>query len=237
MAEQDDATTMGNIELAIAQAMSDARTVSVGKVIAYRVLGPNKAPVVDVQIAPKRVARPVDGGASESKDIPVMRNVPVGYWLAGDFTVQAQLKPGQHVLLIICDRELNTWMQGDGETYRPGLPGVVHDINDAVALPFLTPEAFQVGIRPGPTELIIGDKTGQLCSIVLDSAKGSVTVRGAATVNVEAPVVTIGSVGAQAPIARIGDQVIVPPGGAGGTFPIVPGIPFGLAPSVHTVKG
>lgn len=237
MAEQDDATTMGNIELAIAQAMMDARTITVGKVITYRELGPNKTPVVDVQIAPKRVARPVDGGASESKDIPVLRNVPVGYWLAGDFTVQAQLKPGQHVLLIICDRELNTWMQGDGEAYRPGLPGVVHDINDAIALPFLTPEAFQVGIRPGPTELRIGDKTGELCSIVLDSAKGSVTVRGKTTVNVEAPVVTLGSAGVLAPIARIGDQVVIPSGSSAGTYPIVPGIAFSATPSAHQVKG
>ena len=75
MAEQDDATTLGNIQLAIQQAMMDARTVTVGKVTTYKEIGPNRAPVVDVQVAPKRLARPVNGGRSEAADVPVLPNV------------------------------------------------------------------------------------------------------------------------------------------------------------------
>lgn len=237
MAEQDDASTVGNIELAIQQALLDARTVTVGKVIAFREVGANKAPVVDVQIGPKRVARPVDGKLSEAVDFPIKRNIPVAFFQCGGFTIKTKVRPGDHVLLIICDRDVDTWMQGKGETYRPAMAGVVHDINDSVAFPFLTPESFQPGVRPTVSELFIGDQTGEVCSIVLDSALGKVTVKGAATVNVEAPVVTLGSAGTVAPIARIGDQVIIPTGSSAGTYPITAGIAFGIVPSAHKVKG
>lgn len=238
MAEQDDATTMGNIQLAIQAALMRARTATVGKVLAYRELPPNGAPVVDVQVSPLMLARPVNGQASEATEVAPKRNIPVAFFQCGDFTVKTQVRPGQHVLLIVCDRDIDSWMRGDGETYRPAIPGVVHDINDAIAFPFLTPEAFQPGVRPTAAELFIGDRTGQVCSIVMNSKTGDVTVKGATTVNVEAPAVTLGSTGIAAPIARTGiDFVVVPAGGAGGTFPIVPGpIPGGPA-SAHKVLG
>lgn len=241
MAEQDDADSLGNIQLAIQSAMLRMRTMTVGRVVTYRELEPTGAPVVDVQIAPELPARPVDGQASLTTPIAIKRNVPVGFFQAGDFTVRTKIKPGQHVLLMIVDRELDSWMRGDGETYRPAIPGCVHNINDMVAFPFLTPEAFQPLARPtSATELFIGDKTGQVCSITLDSSSGNVTVKGAATIKVEAPVVTLGNSNAApvAPIARVGlDFVVVPGGGAGGTFPIISGPIPGGPPSAHKVQG
>lgn len=237
MAEQDDATTLGNIELAIQAALMRARTVTVARVIAYRELPPNGSPVVDVQVAPKLLARPVDGQASEAEDIAVKRNVPLGFWQCGQFTVRAQATPGQFVILLVGDREVDTWMRGDGSTYRPSLPGVTHDINHAIALPWLSPESQQPMVSTSPTEMVISDRSGEVCSLMLNSATGDVTVKAAATVNVEAPIVTIGAAGAQAPIARIGDQVVIPAGSSAGTYPIVPGAAFGVTPSAHTVKG
>lgn len=238
MAEQDDATPLGNIQLAIQQAMMAARTVTVGKVLAYREIGPNQAPVVDVQIAPQLAGRPVDGGPSQTVDIQPKRNVPVATWVGGEFTVSTQLRTGQHVLLIVCDRELDSWMRGDGETYRPAIPGQVHDINDMVAFPFLTPESFQPAVRTSVRELFIGDRTGQICSIRMDSATGNITVKSATTIRVDAPAVTIGSASSAptAPIARVGiDFVTVPPGG--GTVPILPGPIVLPVPSAHKVQG
>ena len=192
MAEQDDATQLGNIQLAIQQAMMAARTVTVGKVLAYREIGPNRSPVVDVQIAPKLMGRPVNGSPSQVVDIQPKRNVPVAYWQAGEFTMSTQLRAGQHVLLIVCDRELDSWLRGNGETYRPAIPGQVHDVNDMVAFPFLTPESFQPTVRPSARELFIGDRTGQICSISMDSGTGSITVKSQSTIRVDAPAVTIG---------------------------------------------
>ena len=231
MAEQDDPTTVGNVQLAIQAALLEARTVTVGRVLAYREIGPNLAPVVDVQISPQRIARSVEGQESETMDIAPLPNVPVAFFQCGQFTIKTHVRPGQHVLLIICDRELGSWMQGDGSNYRPGFPGQHHNINDAVAMPFLTPEQFQPGVRPTATQLFIGDRTGEVATIELDSAAGNVTVKGAATVNVQAPAVTLGSVGAVAPIARVGIDVCVVPGI--GTIPITPG----GVPSAHKVQG
>jgi len=244
MAEQDNIDELGVIELAVSVALMQARTITVGKVIAYREIGPHKSPVVDVQIGPLKFARPVDGQASATAPVPVKRNVPVASMQSGNFTMRAQLSPGQHVLIAVADRDLNTWMQGDGEPYRPGIPGVVHNINDAIAIPVLMPEQFQSKVRPGPTELYIGDNTGEVCSVQMNSATGNVTVKAATTVSVEAPAVSIGDGLFSAPIARTGvDFVVVPPGGAGGSFPILPGtnpalpIPVPGPPSAHTVKG
>lgn len=241
MSEQDDATAMGNIQLAVQAAMLRMRTMTVGKVLTYREIAPTNAPVVDVQVAPELLARPVDGQASLSTAIAVKRNVPVGFFQAGDFTVRTKLKPGQHVLLMIVDRELDSWMRGGGDTYRPAIPGSVHNINDMIAFPFLTPEAFQPLARPSSaTELYIGDSTGQVCSITLESKPGKVTVKAATTINVEAPAVTLGNSTAVpvAPIARVGlDFIVVPGGGAGGTFPILSGPIPGGPPSAHKVRG
>lgn len=237
MAEQDDATILGNIELAIQSALFRVRTATVASVLAYREVGPHGAPVVDVQILPELLARPVDGQASAAKPIAPYRNVPLGFFQAGTFTMRAQPAKGQFVLLIILDRDVDTFMRGDGSTYRPAIPGMIHDLNDAIAYPILMPESLQPAVKPGINELYIGDKTGKLCSIVLDSGTGNVTVKGAGTVTVEAPAVTLGSTGAPVSIARIGDQIIIPIGSSAGTYPIVPGIAHAVTPSAHTVKG
>ena len=239
MAEQDDATNMGNVLLAIQAAAYRMRTITVGKVLAYRELAPTNAPVVDVQVAPELLARPVEGQASLSTPIEIKRNCPVGFFQAGDFTIRTKIKPGQHVVLMILDRDIDSYMRGDGSTYRPAIPGNIHNLNDMWAFPFLVPEAFQPLARPSSaTELYIGDNTGEVCSITLDSASGNVTVKAATTVNVEAPAVTLGNSTAVpvAAIARVGiDFVTVPPGG--GTVPILPG-PIGLpVPSAHKVQG
>lgn len=228
------------MQLAIQQAMMAARTVTVGKVLAYREIGPNQSPVVDVQIAPKMLARPVKGGPSESVDITPKRNVPVAFWQCGEFTIRTEVRPGQHVMLIVCDRDLDSWIRGDGETYKSGFPGQIHDINDMVAFPFLTPESFQPPVRPSARELFIGDRTGQICSISMDAQSGNITIKSKTTIRVDAPAVTIGDTLAPvtAPIARVGiDFVLVPAGGVGGPVPIVSGPIPGGPPSAHKVQG
>ncbi len=248
MAEQDDPSTLGNIKLAISQALFAARNITVGRVVAYRELPPNKYPVVDIQIAPRLLSRPVDGGPSVETEIKVVRNCPLGFFQLGDFTISTRAKKDDHVICLVGDRELSSWMRGDGGTYKPAIPGQAHNINDIIALPFLTPNQFQPQARPGTRQLLIGDKTGQLATIKLNAGSGGgVEITAASQVTVTAPVVNVEgsqvnigkSTGAPiAPIARVGiDFVVVPPGVAGGSFPIIPGPIVLPVASAHLVKG
>lgn len=252
MAKQDDPTTMSNIELAISQALYRTYKITVGRVLAYKEIGPNQAPVVDVQIGPQLLSNPVDGRASVATDIQPVRNVPLLFFQAGDFTISTKMQKGQHVLCLVGDRERDSWMRGDGSTYRPSIPGQIHNLNALFALPFLEPEQFLPSARPTTRQLFIGDKTGKLATIKLNSGSGGgveieaasqVTVK-APTVNVEGGQVNIGSsTGAPiAPIARTNlDYALLPTipvgGHPGGPLVILPG-PFPVGPaSSHLVKG
>lgn len=243
MAEQDNAQSVGNIELAIQQALMESRTITVGRVIAYRERGAQRVPVVDVQVAPRLASR-IAGGNITIKPI---RNVPVAFWQAGEFTMSTRLNKGDHVLCIVIDREKETWMSGDGTAYDPGLPGMHHDLNDMVAFPFLTPDKFQPSNKPGTKELFLGDKTGKLATIRINTAAGGgIDIEATSQVTVKAPIVNLEAsqvnVGAATnlpvvPVARLGvDGVLVPPGPGhpGGTFPII-----NIAPpsSAHLIKG
>lgn len=72
-------------------------------------------------------------GNEELLELPVVPNVPVVFPRGGGYFVSFPLQKGDQVLLVICDRELNTWKSvgGDPEPKDPRQ----HALPDAVAIP------------------------------------------------------------------------------------------------------
>lgn len=197
---------------------------------------------VTVQLSPKQMLR--DGRV---EDIVTVERVPIGYQTGGGITIRHKLDIGDGVLCHVSDRTLEGYLSGGGRTYRP-IFGDTHNPNDIIAVPMLSPDANEPTVSLNPQELYIGDYDGSKTFMRMNVAKGTVTLETTSTIdikcagpaNIDSPLVTIGSTGVPAPIARVGtDFVLVPPGVGhpGGTFPILSGpIPGGPASS-HTVKG
>jgi hypothetical protein len=72
-------------------------------------------------------------GNEELLSLPELPSVPVVFPRGGGFFVSFPLQPGDQVLLVICDRELNLWKSKGGDT-SPQDPRT-HHIADAVAIP------------------------------------------------------------------------------------------------------
>lgn len=191
MAEQDDASTLDNMMLAIQQSMLGTYKIRTGKVLSWKEIGPNRSPVVDIQIATKLVARPQDGDRSDAFDMAEIGNVPVLYFQGGGFTMGARLRKGDYVLVLFADREVSTWMLGTGATYVPALPGLSHEPTYAMALPYCMPEIEAPLLKPKDREFVIGDNTGQKCVIKFDSTAGGIEITGLADVTVKGANVTV----------------------------------------------
>jgi hypothetical protein len=72
-------------------------------------------------------------GNEESLSLPELPSVPVVFPRGGGFFVSFPLQPGDQVLLVVCDRELNVWKSKGGNT-TPQDPRT-HHLADAVAIP------------------------------------------------------------------------------------------------------
>jgi hypothetical protein len=78
-------------------------------------------------------------GNEESLSLPELPSVPVVFPRGGGFFVSFPLQPGDQVLLVICDRELNVWKSKGGDM-SPQDPRT-HHLADAVAIPGCYPFA------------------------------------------------------------------------------------------------
>jgi hypothetical protein len=72
-------------------------------------------------------------GNEELLSLPELPSVPVVFPRGGGFFVSFPLQPGDQVLLVICDRELNVWKSKGGDV-SPQDPRT-HHLADAVAIP------------------------------------------------------------------------------------------------------
>lgn len=228
MAEQDETDLTTLMDLVSMNTLFRARTIIPGRILTY---SDTPAPHARVQLAPMVSARE----SGKIVAIPPIGKVPVCMWGAGPFTIRAQLEKGDDGLCLVCDRALDKWLDEGGGTYQPGYT-LTHQINDIVFLPFLRPDSKQPNVKPGPREMIIADATGDKVSITLNEGSSSITIKSAVAINIESPLVAVGSTGVAAPFARVGlDGISVPAGPLVGPI-VLPIVPIG-APSVHTVKG
>lgn len=235
MAERDNPTLADLCRLLARNISTNTHVAKPGTVLSFEWL---PRPRARIQIGHKMRTR-----SGETFDVPPVSNVPVLFMSWGPLTMRAALKRGDGVLCIVMDRAFTQWLVQGGRVPEPE-SGRQHALNDIVAIPMLRPTATEPKVQPESDELYIGDDKGT--NFVKINARtqsievlgvSQVTVKSTGPVNIDSPAVTVGSVGATAPIARIGDQVVVASGSSAGTYPIVPGVAFGGTPSAHTVKG
>ena len=143
----------GVIRFAIREALFDARTFVPARVEAW---APNEQ-TIDAQPLIRRV-RVVDGERLVD-DYPVITRIPVSFLRWGGFVIRCPLKKGDVVTLAVSDRELERWLASDGiKTVEPR-GRRIHSINDAVAMPGLSPWSDPIpNLADG--ELVIGLEDG-----------------------------------------------------------------------------
>lgn len=231
MAQQDDPTLREAIEESIADRMFGTRTAMLCRVVSYT---DTPRPMVTVQVAANKWKR--QGSEIVFTPESQLQNVPVMELAWGPFVIRANLEQGDHGVLLIADRDIDGWLLKQGGDlegrYDPGI-ALIHDINDALFLPAIQPDSKAQLPKLSNRQLVIGDREG-IVSVTFDESASAIDIKAAIEVNIDSPKVTIGSTGAVAPIARVGvDVVVVPAGGAGGTFPIT----AVTTPSAHEVIG
>lgn len=139
-----------------------------------------------------RIARgDVDGdGVIDYDPLPVLLNVPVQWPRAGGYAMHMDLREGDWVLLVVCARSLDEWMDAGTTGVEPA-DLRVGALQDAVAIP---------GVYPNGDGL--GASVARAAELVISDEAGAVQVRlRAGEVVVTAPVVRLGGPGANTPIA------------------------------------
>ena len=114
--------------------------------------------LVNVKVALKRL---VDGTEYE---IPELEDVPLMYPRTKVNGLSYQVDPGDNVLLIFCQRNINDWKKKGAGSIPPDARKF--DISDAIAIPGINPEGDAYTLKEG-TELLgdnifIGDSSKEI---------------------------------------------------------------------------
>lgn len=127
---------------------------------------------------------------------PVLKEVPVKFLRGGGFRITWDLSPGDEVLLVFCERSIDTWSQIGGSV--DPTPRRKHDWSDAIAIPGMSTQNNLIeDIAPG--QMVLGAETGNV-EIRID--------RLTATITVKAPALELGAAGGPA-VGRVGDEVTI----------------------------
>jgi hypothetical protein len=139
-----------------------------------------------VQLGLQALHQKIDGSI-EPVTIHPVSDVPVHFPGGGGHTMTFPIKPGDECLVIFAERNIDAWHQHGG-TQKP-LDYRMHDVNDCFAM---------VGLRSQPKVLAnVSADTVQLRSddgksfIDLDGAGGKVTMKTAAEIVLDCPLVTV----------------------------------------------
>ena len=81
--------------------------------------------------------------------LPLLMDVPILFFSTGSLHIIAPPDPGSYVLLVICERSLDTWLTSGG-IMDPLIPRKF-DLSDAVAIPGLFPLPSVAGVSTPPT--------------------------------------------------------------------------------------
>lgn len=116
------------IENIIQNNIVNIHTISIGKISKYDY----KTHKADVKpVLKKRVA----GG--DIVDMPVISNVPVIIDRNADYIIHRPIKKGDYVLLLFCERSIDSWISKGGESAP--LDKRKYHLNDAIAIPGIFP--------------------------------------------------------------------------------------------------
>lgn len=162
----------------IIRRMRGLRSVLIGKVEAWY----PAQQTADILPLVREVVRSDEGTKTLTPD--VITRVPVATLAMSGFTIQIAPSVGDIMLVLVSDREIETWLQGSGGMTTPDSDRA-HDINDAIAIPF-TPARWAAPVSDiASGELVIGrgDGAGELRvkadGTILGGARGAAT-RGVA---------------------------------------------------------
>jgi len=120
------------IENMIRSRVLDIHTATPGIVAKYD----SEKQTADIQLAIKRkIAK--DG---TTIPVPLLKSVPVIFPRTGKVSQHFPLEKGDGVLVIFCERSIDSWRNSDGASIvEPDTTPRFHDYNDAIALPGLLP--------------------------------------------------------------------------------------------------
>jgi len=99
-----------------------------GEIVSYD----SSKQLADVKPQVKQLIVDLDGN-EELLDLPVVPSVPVGFPRGGGFFMSLPMAVGDQVLLVFCDREINTWKSKGGNVDAADPRN--HALSDAVAIP------------------------------------------------------------------------------------------------------
>ncbi|HJX54076.1 MAG TPA: Gp138 family membrane-puncturing spike protein [Polyangia bacterium] len=121
--------------------------------------------------------------ATESKQLPILCDVPVQLWGGGSWTVTFPIQPGDECMLVFADTPLDVWFQ-NGDLDNRQIDQRRHTLSDGVAF---------VGIRSAPRGLENYSRTSTQIrndesTVVIDLAPEGITIT--------APAVTVNATGA-----------------------------------------
>lgn len=113
------------IQTGIDSSLKDLHTCLPGEVISF-----NPAEqTADIQPSIKRLLN------GKLVNLPVLKAVPIRYQRSSDFSITFPLVVGDHVLLIFCERSIDTWLEQGGIKGPDDIRR--HSLSDAFALPMM----------------------------------------------------------------------------------------------------
>ena len=136
----------------------------------------------DVQPLVMNVVLADEGGAF-AETLPVLTDVPVVFPRGGGFFLTLPLAPGDHVLLVFCERSIDKFTAGDGGVTDP-IDARRHNLSDAVALPGFYPFRQPVADASAADMVLGEDEDGVQLALTADG-KVRVTFGGGQTVTIE----------------------------------------------------
>jgi len=166
--------------------------LELGEVLRYH-KGP--PPTVDVQLS----ARPLLN-TGDRYDRPVISRVPVVFPSFGPIVIRAVPERGDGLMCHVFDREIATWLRGNGGTYNPDTRRT-HNLNDIVAVPSMRRNRKQPRTTDNARELFIGHESGQGTYLKLNVQTGAVSVVADTSVRLGSELATLGVARQTDPIA------------------------------------
>jgi len=166
------------IDLAIDQRLCNLHTAMPGMVEAYDPI----EQTVDVKPLIKNVQTDEDENEIED-ELPVLSKVPLMFPRGGKFFISWPIAVGDIVLLVFCERSIDTYTATDGTKPVDPVDMRRHDLSDAVAFPGFYP--FKNAIKDiDDANLVLGMDDGK-AKIIIEEAAVEVKLDNGATMRLE----------------------------------------------------
>jgi hypothetical protein len=166
------------LRMAVNQGLLDTHTALPGKVEKYD----SAKQKADIKPLLKRTVINEDG-SEISESLPVITDVPILFPRAGGFFISFPIQVGDFVLLVFCERSIDSYCAGNGTDTDP-VDLRMHDLSDAVALPCFYP--FKKSIKDSNgKDLVIGQDEGGSQIAVKNGGIVEISFDGGNTIKLE----------------------------------------------------